>query len=99
MQIFPRKSDKIRINHVKRAAQGVYVIKKEFPKIHFYDHDVVNIYTQTCHWMKDSWKSGTAKNGFCSKYFNYPENEKVNQFEAIFSTFFLVYSNRMFPVA
>ncbi len=74
------------------------MIKKEFPKIHFYDHDVVETYTQTWHWIKDSWKSGTHKNGLASKYFNFPTNGRINQFEAIFSTFFLVYSNKMFPV-
>ncbi len=74
------------------------MIKKEFPKIHFYDHDVVEIYTQTWHWMKDFWKAGTHKNGLSSKYFNFPTNGRINQFEAIFSTFFLVYSNKVFPV-
>ena len=75
------------------------MVRKEFPKIHFYDHDVVNIYSQTCHWIKDSFKTGTSKNGLASKYFNYPHNGKINQFEAVFSTFFLVYSNRMYPPA
>ena len=31
-------------------------------------------------------------------YFRYPEADRINQFETCFSTFFLVYSNRTFPV-
>ncbi len=72
--------------------------KKEFPTIHFYDQDFVDIYNQTWAWIQDCWKRGTTKNGFQSKYFNFPEHETINQFESIFSTFFLVYSNRLLPV-
>ena len=48
--------------------------------------------------MKDYWKKGTQKNGLTSKYFSHPESTRINQFEACFATFFLVYSNRIFPV-
>ena len=48
--------------------------------------------------MKDYWKRGTSRNGLSTKYFSHPESTRINQFEACFATFFLVYSNRIFPV-
>lgn len=80
-------------------AQSARVAKKEFPTIHFYDQDFVDLYNQTWAWIQDSWGKGTQKNGLQNRFFNYPDNETVNQFESIFSTFFLVYSNRVFPAA
>ena len=29
--------------------------KKDFPKIHFYDQDFVDIYDKTWNWLSDSW--------------------------------------------
>jgi neutral trehalase len=72
--------------------------KKEFPKLHFYDHDLTGMYDYTFNRLKGFWKRGTTENGLQPKYFNYPDAESINQFEAILSTFFLVYSNRVFPV-
>jgi neutral trehalase len=74
------------------------VVKKEFPKVHFYDQDIVDLYNQTWNWIKNSWKHGTKKNGLGAKYFNYPKSDSINQFEACVSTFFLVYCNKHFPV-
>ncbi len=76
--------------------KGVAVVKKGFPSVHFYDQDFVDIYEKTWVWMSDNWLSGTKENGFQEKYLNYPSNETINQFEACFSTFFLVYSNNIF---
>ena len=72
--------------------------KKEFPKLHFYDHDLTGMYDYTFNRIKGFWKRGTSENGLQPKYFSYPEAESINQFEAILATFFLVYSNRVFPV-
>ena len=55
------------------------MIKKDFPKVHFYDQDIVDLYNQTWNWIKNSWKHGTDKNGFGAKYFNYPKNEDKHQ--------------------
>ena len=76
----------------------VKTVKKSFPKIHFYDQDFVDAYEQTWQFMGSFWKEGTSNNGFPSQYFSYPDSGRVNQLEACFSTFFLVYSNRLFPV-
>ncbi len=72
------------------------MVKKGFPSVHFYDQDFVDIYEKSWVWMSDSWLTGTASNGFQEKYLNHPGNDTINQFEACFSTFFLVYSNNIF---
>ncbi len=72
--------------------------KREFPKIHFYDQDLVDMYDSTWQWLENFWKKGTNENGFQSKYFSYPDSDRINQFESCFATFFLVYSNRNYPV-
>ena len=74
------------------------MVKKDFPKIHFYDQDLVSLYDETWVMLKDYWKKGTEDNGLHSKFFAHPESGRINQFDACFSTFFLVYSNRIYPV-
>ncbi len=72
--------------------------KRDFPKIHFYDQDFVDIYDKTWSWVQDFWKD--SKTGATSQdgYFVYPTEtgNVVDQLESIFSSFFLVYSNRNF---
>ncbi len=79
-------------------AQGTVVAKKEFPRVHFYDHDLTDMYDFTFNRLRDSWKRGTAQNKLQSRYFSYPQSDRISQFEAALATFFLVYSNRSFPV-
>ncbi|MDR2304985.1 MAG: hypothetical protein LBE10_10410 [Treponema sp.] len=70
--------------------------KRDFPKIHFYDQDFVDIYDKTWAWIQDCWKGG---GGACTpegKFFFYPGCPVVEQADAIFSSFFLVYSNRIY---
>ncbi len=71
--------------------------RREFPKIHFYDRDLVAVYDETWTLLRDFWKKGNHSNGMHSRYFNHPESDRISQFEACFATFFLVYSNRIFP--
>ena len=75
------------------------MLKKGFPAVHFYDQDFVDIYDRTWAWIQDFWHKGTTKNGLQNRYFRYPENETISQFESILSTFFLVYSNRVYPAS
>jgi len=82
----------------EEPAQTTVSSKREFPKIHFYDQDFVDIYDQTWAWSNDFWRNGTKRSKFASRFFENPNTESIVQFEAIFSTFFLVYSNRIFPV-
>ncbi|GMO39512.1 MAG: trehalase family glycosidase [Termitinemataceae bacterium] len=70
--------------------------KHDFPKINFYDQDFVDIYDKTWAWVADFWDKAPDKAAIGGKYFSYPQSEKVTQQDAIFSSFFLVYSNRIF---
>jgi neutral trehalase len=74
------------------------VVKKDFPKVHFYDQDLVALYDETWLLARDFWKKGTNANGLHNRYFAHPDSTRVNQFTACFATFFLVYSNRIYPV-
>jgi neutral trehalase len=74
------------------------VVKKDFPKVHFYDQDLVALYDETWLLARDFWKKGTAANGLHNRYFTHPDSTRINQFTACFATFFLVYSNRIYPV-
>ena len=72
--------------------------KHDFPKIHFYDQDFVDIYNKTWSWVSSLWINPETGEQDSEGLFIYPEKDKliINQFESIFSTFFLVYSNRNF---
>ena len=74
------------------------MVRKDFPKIHFYDQDLVALYDETWILVRDFWKKGTSANGLHSRYFTHPGSTRINQFDACFATFFLVYSNRIYPV-
>ncbi|OHD76127.1 MAG: hypothetical protein A2V99_03475 [Spirochaetes bacterium RBG_16_67_19] len=72
-------------------------VKKEFPKVHFYDHDLSDMYDFTFNRLREGWKKGTGENGLQSRYLSLPASDRINQVEACAATFFLVYSNRAFP--
>jgi neutral trehalase len=74
------------------------VVRKDFPKVHFYDQDLVALYDESWILVRDFWKKGTSANGLHGRYFTHPDSTRINQFDACFSTFFLVYSNRIYPV-
>ncbi|HOS30438.1 MAG TPA: hypothetical protein PLR39_06485, partial [Treponemataceae bacterium] len=73
--------------------------KRDFPKIHFYDQDFVDIYDKTWAWLQDFWLDPKTGESALEGYFVYPENDIVilDQIESIFASFFLVYSNRNYP--
>ncbi len=71
--------------------------KKDFPGIHFYDQDFVDVYDQTWAWIEEYWQSGTPSNGLQQKFLNHPDSETIDQLESTLATFFLVYSNRIYP--
>lgn len=72
--------------------------KHDFPQIHFYDQDFVDIYNKTWSWVSSFWINPATGEQDNEGLFIYPENNKkvINQFESIFSSFFIVYSNRNF---
>lgn len=73
--------------------------KRDFPRIHFYDQDFVDIYDKTWAWIQDYWTVPTTKENSTDGYFIYPQDDKLilDQLESIFSSFSLVYSNRNYP--
>jgi neutral trehalase len=75
------------------------VNKRDFPKIHFYDQDFVDIYDKTWSWLAGYWINPKTGEQSADGYFIYPQNGTyiLDQQEAIFSSFFLVYSNRNYP--
>ena len=100
-----RRSEILIFEQIIGLKHGVFVSKKDFPKIHFYDQDFVDIYDKTWNWLSSSWvdpKTGESSNSN-DGFFVYPpektEDGQINQIvigqaESIFSTFFLVYSNK-----
>ncbi|MDR0569483.1 MAG: hypothetical protein LBG87_09800 [Spirochaetaceae bacterium] len=97
------------------------MIKRDFPKVHFYDQDFVDIYDKTWAWIQDCWNAagemnsgapekpefsedagsdihnaGSGASSIEGKFFSYPGSPVVQQADAIFSSFFLVYSNRIY---
>jgi neutral trehalase len=72
------------------------VTKRDFPKIHFYDQDFVDIYDKTWVWLQDCWNVGGEQSGIEGKFFSYPGSPVIQQTDAIYSSFFLVYSNRIY---
>ncbi len=71
--------------------------KREFPSIHFYDQDFVDIYNQTWAWSPDYWRKAHARSKMEHRFFAHPESTSVSQFDSVMATFFLVYSNRIYP--
>lgn len=73
--------------------------KRDFPKVHFYDQDFVDIYDKTWSWLQDYWLDPKTGENSVEGYFLYSSNDEqiIDQFETIFSSFFLVYSNRNYP--
>jgi neutral trehalase len=100
------------------------LVKRDFPKIHFYDQDFVDIYDKTWAWIQDCWSTGSEKiaagesardnakesalkesaprenapkeGPIEGKFFSYPGSPLIHQVDAIYSSFFLVYSNRIY---
>jgi neutral trehalase len=75
------------------------VTKKDFPRIHFYDQDFVDIYDKTWAWIQDYWNTGSESEIIEGKFFALPGSRTIKQLEAIFSSFSLVYSNRIYPAS
>ena len=70
--------------------------KRDFPKVHFYDQDFVDIYDRTWSFIQDFLFNIKNEKGSTEGFFLYPDNNGwfLNQYETIFSSFFFVYSNR-----
>ena len=75
--------------------------RRDFPKIHFYDQDFVDIYDKTWTWFQDSCVDPQTLEPSPEGLFVHPHKGRyiLDQFETVFSSFFLVYSNRNYPAS
>lgn len=69
---------------------------KKFPSIRFYDQDFVDAYDKTWNWVEDFYSDEIDINGASTKLFITPNADTINALDACFSTFFLVYSNKIY---
>ncbi|MCG8452749.1 MAG: hypothetical protein MI717_06170 [Spirochaetales bacterium] len=74
------------------------MLKKEFPQIHYYDQDFVDIYDRSWAWMSDFWRKADPAIGLKFPFFAYHEGNELNLYESCLSSFFLVYFNKKYPV-
>ena len=74
------------------------MLKKEFPLIHYYDQDFVDIYERSWAWMNDFWKKPKASLGIKNAFFSYPDSNEISLYESCLASFFLVYFTKKFPV-
>lgn len=74
--------------------------KREFPKIHFYDQDFVDIYDKSWNLLQDSCINPKTNEVSPDGFFIYSKEGSIilDQFESIMSSFFLVYSNKNYDV-
>jgi len=74
--------------------------KRDFPRVHFYDQDFVEVYDRTWAWISDCWASGGEGTPIeKAKYFQYGGQAIVDLMDQVFASFFLVYSNRIYAAS
>lgn len=73
------------------------MVDEDFPSVHFYDQDFVDLYDKIWVRIRDFWHEGNNKNRFAPQYFNHPENKYLSQVESCLATFFLAYSKGCYP--
>ncbi len=74
------------------------MLKKEFPQIHYYDQDFVDIYDRSWAWISDFWHKANPSIGLKNPYYSYPESNELSLYESCLASFFLVYFNKKYPV-
>lgn len=75
--------------------------RHDFPKIHFYDQDFVDIYNKTWATLSDFLAAAGSAKESKRGYFLSSDNGRsvIDQFESTLSSFFLVYSNYNFAAS
>jgi neutral trehalase len=71
--------------------------KRDFPRIRFYDQDFVDLYDRTQVWLSDCFSGQDRSGVFGGKFFCVPGSTVIEQADAVYSSFFLSYSNRIYP--
>ncbi len=75
------------------------MLTKEFPQVHYYDQDFVDIYDRSWAWMQEYLRPARPESGFPKGLYVYPESPVLDQVETVFASFSLVYFNKKYPVA
>lgn len=75
------------------------MLKKEFPQIHYYDQDFVDIYDRTWAWMSDFWHKAEPSTGIENPFYAYDKEQTLSLFENCIASFFLVYYSKKYPVS
>lgn len=77
------------------------MLRHDFPKIHFYDQDFVDIYNKSWNMLADCYLDPKTGDASQDGYFLTKKGEvlEIDQFESTLSSFFLVYSNRNFDAS
>ena len=73
------------------------MLKREFPQIHYYDQDFVDIYDRSWAWMSDFWRRASPSKGLKNPFFAYHEGSEISLYESCLASFFLVYFNLWKP--
>ncbi len=74
------------------------MLKKEFPQIHYYDQDFVDIYDRSWAWVSDFWRKADSAIGINNPFYAYSEGNYLSLYESCIASFFLVYFNKKYPV-
>jgi neutral trehalase len=68
--------------------------------VHFYDQDFVEVYDRTWAWIADCWATGGPGTPVEKiRFYQYPPEPVLDIMEQVFSSFFLVYSNRIYAAS
>lgn len=71
--------------------------KKEPPRILYYNEDFVDLYDKCWIWIRDYFGKWTDDAVFNRPLFSHPSQTVLSQEEALYCSFFLVYSNGLYP--
>lgn len=74
------------------------MIRKEFPQIHYYDQDFVDIYDRSWAWMNGLWRKAEPASGIKNPFYARDGEKKMDLYENCLASFFLVYFNKKYQV-
>lgn len=74
------------------------MIKKEYPRVHYYDQDFVAIYNHSWAWVSDCWHKAKPSSGIKHAFYSYKGSNELNFHENCLASFFLVYYSKAYPV-
>lgn len=76
---------------------GPSINKKEPPRLVYYDQDFVDVYEKSWIWLRDYFIKLEDETVFNKPLLIYPKSGIITLEESIYASFFLVYSNNIYP--